>query len=246
MPSEMSPAPASLSPRPLDAAGQPAAAPGPAAGTGPVLWACTGLRHGMPGMDEPLFGGMDLRIAAGATLLRGGDGRGKTTLLRIIAGQLNPRQGRIDAATRDVFWIDPRSDGAEGGGPAAQQTPEDWWAAQAARRPGWSADALAAHVQGFGLAGHAGKRMEQLSTGTRRKVLLAAGVASGAALVLVDEPVAGLDRASIAYLRQCLCGAAAAASATPPASPAGGSAVVVAHYDALGDVPWTQRVELGD
>lgn len=244
MSSEIFSAPASLSHRPLDAASRPAAAPGPAAGTGPVLWACTGLRHAVPGAEEPLFGGMDLCIAPGATLLRGGDGRGKTTLLRIMAGQLHPRQGRIDATARDVFWMDPRSDGAEGGGPKPQQTPEDWWAAQAARRPGWSADALAAHVRGFGLAEHAGKRMEQLSTGTRRKVLLAAGLASGAALVLVDEPVAGLDRASIAYLRQCLCDVVAAASTS--ASPADGTAVVVAHYDTLGDLPWTQRVDLGD
>lgn len=242
MSSEISATPASSTHPPLNAASHAAAAPGPVAGSAPVLWACTGLRHAPPGGTEPLFGGMDLRIGPGATLLRGGDGRGKTTLLRIIAGHLHPQEGRIAPGARDVFWIDPRASGTDGGGPGAQQTPAQWWAAQALGRPGWQAGALEDHIRGFGLAEHAGKRMEQLSTGTRRKVLLAAGFASGAALVLVDEPIAGLDRASIAYLRHCLCDAAAAASAWH----GGGSAVVVAHYDALGDVPWTQVVELGD
>lgn len=242
MSSKLSSAPASSTCPPPGAAGHATAAPKSLAGAAPVLWACTGLRHAPPGVTEPLFGGMDLRIAPGATLLRGGDGRGKTTLLRIIAGHLDPQEGRIAPGARDVFWIDPRASGRDGGGPSAQQTPAEWWAAQALGRPDWQAGALEEHIRGFGLAEHAGKRMEQLSTGTRRKVLLAAGFASGAELVLVDEPIAGLDRASIAYLRQCLSDAAAAASAWP----GGGSSVVVAHYDALGDVPWTQVVELGD
>ncbi len=205
-----------------------------------VLWTCTDLCHAPPGGGPTLFGGMDLRIGAGATLLRGGDGRGKTTLLRIIAGQQLPRQGRIAAAARDVFWLDPRGGGgageSDGGAPGAAQTPAGWWAAQALRWPGWRADALAAHIEGFGLGEHAGKRMEQLSTGTRRKVLLAAGFASGARWLLVDEPVAGLDRASIAHLRQCLAEAATRRD----------RGVVVAHYDTLDGLPWTQIVGLGD
>ncbi len=167
----------------------------------PVLWSGLGLRHTPPGAATPLFVGLDLRIGPGTTLLRGGDGRGKTTLLRIIADALRPQAGRTGACGGGVFWADPRGEGP--GLPAVQQTPVDWWAGQAQRWPDWSARALALHVEGFGLAGHAGKRMEQLSTGTRRKVLLAAGFACGAALVLVDEPVAGLDRPSVDHLRRC-------------------------------------------
>ncbi|ABM32616.1 ABC-type multidrug transport system ATPase component-like protein [Paracidovorax citrulli AAC00-1] len=170
----------------------------------PVLWSGLGLRHTPPGAATPLFVGLDLRIGPGTTLLRGGDGRGKTTLLRIIADALRPQAGRTGACGGGVFWADPRGEGP--GLPAVQQTPVDWWAGQAQRWPDWSARALALHVEGFGLAGHAGKRMEQLSTGTRRKVLLAAGFACGAALVLVDEPVAGLDRPSVDHLRKVLAG----------------------------------------
>ncbi|AVS89077.1 ABC transporter ATP-binding protein [Paracidovorax avenae] len=203
----------------------------------PILWEGLGLRYTPPGAAAPLLDGMDLRIRPGATLLRGGDGRGKTTLLRIIAGALRPQAGRVVACGGGIFWADPRGDGP--GLPAEQETPVDWWAGQAQRWPEWSAQALALHVEEFGLAGHAGKRMEQLSTGTRRKVLLAAGFACGAALVLVDEPIAGLDRPSVDYLRKLLAG-------LPAAGALQAQGVVVAHYDALGGVPWAQVVELGD
>ncbi|AVS79550.1 ABC transporter ATP-binding protein [Paracidovorax avenae] len=203
----------------------------------PILWEGLGLRHTPPGAAAPLFDGMDLRIGPGATLLRGGDGRGKTTLLRIIAGALRPQAGCVAACGGGIFWADPRGDGPVL--PAEQETPVEWWAGQAQRWPEWSAQALALHIDGFGLAGHAGKQMEQLSTGTRRKVLLAAGFACGATLVLVDEPIAGLDRPSVDYLRKLLSG-------LPGAGVPRAQGVVVAHYDALGGVPWAQVVELGD
>ncbi|MDA8457240.1 ATP-binding cassette domain-containing protein [Acidovorax sp. GBBC 3334] len=214
----------------------------------PALWECRGLCHVPPGADGHLFAGLDLRILPGTTLLRGGDGRGKTTLLRIIAGEVLPQAGtvvRTEGAA--LCWMNPRAmpGGALDTGhglPGEPQTPQDWWAEQAARWPQWNAEALAAHIGGFGLAEHAGKRMEQLSTGTRRKVLLAAGFASGAAMVLVDEPVSGLDRPSVGYLRQVL----AEVSAKAFAAPACRQAVVVAHYDTLGGVPWGRVVDLGD
>ncbi len=46
--------------------------------------------------------------------------------------------------------------------------------------------------------------MFQLSTGSRRKVALAALLAAGCPLTLLDEPGAGLDAASLRHLRQAL------------------------------------------
>ena len=60
---------------------------------------------------------------------------------------------------------------------------------------------------------------------------------SGAVLTLLDEPLAAPDTPSISYLLQAL-----EAEARAPRWP--GRAVLVAHYDALGDLPWCARIAL--
>ena len=46
--------------------------------------------------DRVLFSGLDETVAPGELLwLRGGNGRGKTSLLRLVAGLSAPEQGRI-------------------------------------------------------------------------------------------------------------------------------------------------------
>ena len=84
---------------------------------------------------------------------------------------------------------------------------------------------------------HLHKPMYQLSSGSQRKVLLAAALASGAVLTLLDEPLAALDKPSISYLLQAL-----EAEARAPRWP--GRAVLVAHHEALGDLPWCARIAL--
>ncbi len=57
------------------------------------------------------------------------------------------------------------------------------------------------------------KPFHALSTGTRRKVCMAAALASGAPLTLIDDPIAGLDKPSVTYLdpgAEQLCGRARA------------------------------------
>lgn len=191
--------------------------------------------------QRSLWRGWNANLAAGATLLRGGDGSGKTTLLRLLAGDLARQQGRlvlqgVDSAAdpagyrQQVFWQDPRTHGLH------DISGQAWLAGLPARYPAWDAGALATHVQGWGLAVHLDKPLYQLSSGSQRKLLMAAALASGAALTLIDEPIAGLDRPSIAYLQQALASAAQ--------SPR--RAIVVAHYEALDGVPWQQVLDLPD
>ena len=190
-----------------------------------------GLVFGYTG--RPVFADWSARIGTGATLLQGDESSGKTTLLRLLAGVLPAQAGRLvlrgasladapQAYRRQVFWEDPRSDAID------PLTVRDWLQARPAEHADWDAQALAAHVQGFGLQEHLDKNFYMLSTGSRRKVLMAAGLASGAPLTLIDEPVAGLDNASLRYLGQAI----AAAAAQP------GRAIVVAHYEPLRGVPW--------
>lgn len=196
-----------------------------------------GLSFAYP--DCALFQGLSVQVPPGATLVLGADSSGKSTLLRLLAGEQAVDAGQLvlqgvplkaDAAAyrARVFWGDPRSDALN------EQVAQDWLAALPARYPHFDAAALARHIEGFELQEHLHKRFLMLSTGTRRKVWSAGALASGAALTLIDEPVAGLDKPSVQYLQQAL-----AALATQP-----DRAVVVAHYDALVGVPWRTTIEL--
>lgn len=190
--------------------------------------------------QRALFQHWSARIPAGVGLVRGGDGSGKTTLLRLLAGELAPQQGALvlagtalastpEAYRAQVFWHDPRSDALH---PISAR---DWWATLPARYSDWQVSALAGHVQGLGLQAHLDKPMYQLSSGSQRKVILAAGLASGAALTLIDEPLAGLDRSSIVYLQHTLASLAAAP---------GGRVLLLAHYEAWPGVPWAVVLDL--
>lgn len=197
------------------------------------------LHFAYPG-QPPLFASWSADFAPGVHLLQGEESVGKSTLLRLLAGELRVPQGRLclqgqhldedpAAYLAQVFWVDPRADRP------AEGSVTDWWATQAARWPRWNAQALAAHAVGFGLEEHAHKPFVALSTGTHRKVLMAAALASVAALALIDEPLAGLDRASERYLQTALAGVADAPDRV----------VVVAHWEALPEVPWRQQLVLG-
>ena len=176
---------------------------------------------------------------AGLALVRGDESSGKTTLLRLLAGQLQPQAGRMRLHGRDlsddrkswgagVFWADPRSEAFDK--PTARQGLQGL----PAHYPTWSDAALATHVAGFSLDEHLDKPFYALSTGSKRKVLMAGALASGAALTLIDEPVGVLDKPSVAYLAQALT-----QTTSDPQR-----VVIVAHYEALPGVPWGTVVDL--
>ncbi|QJY32553.1 ATP-binding cassette domain-containing protein [Diaphorobacter sp. JS3050] len=175
--------------------------------------------------QRPLFQHWSADFPAGLVLVQGGDGAGKTSLLRLMAGEWTPQAGRMllhgTSATQhpaqyraQVFWRDPRAPWPQA------MTAQDWAAGQRTLHARWSEEDWRAHAAGWGIAGHLHKAMHQLSAGSQRKVLMA-----------------GLDKASIAYLLQALQREASA----PRTS---GRVLVVAHYDALGDLPWRHRVVL--
>jgi ABC-type transport system involved in cytochrome c biogenesis ATPase subunit len=57
-------------------------------------------------------------------------------------------------------------------------------------------------VAGLSIEPHLGKPLYQLSTGSRRKVFIAATLASPAVLALLDQPFTALDAPSITFLRE--------------------------------------------
>ncbi|WP_044530210.1 ABC transporter ATP-binding protein [Herbaspirillum sp. B65] len=165
------------------------------------------LNFSYPGLD--LFQDFSARVDAGVTLVRGGDGRGKTTLLNLLGGFMPARDGvleldglRLDsdgeAYRRRVFFIDPRSEAYD------QMTPPQVFAALAERYPRFDHGLLPALIEGLSLTPHLEKKLFMLSTGSKRKVYLAAAFAAGATLTLLDDPYASLDRASINFVAATL------------------------------------------
>ena len=83
-------------------------------------------------------------------------------------------------------------------------TPDGVMAAVRQRHGALDETAWHRHVAGFGLQPHLAKAMFQLSTGSRRKVALAALLAARCPLTLLDDATAGLDAASLRHLRHAL------------------------------------------
>lgn len=203
----------------------------------PVLIA-RGLRCSVG--PSTLWGPMDVQLQPGVTLVTGGEGRGKSSLLRMLAGDLaipgsnlqlcgTSLQSQPTLYRQKAFWMDSRTS-------AWDQTPVERFLQQSNRQwPQWDASLCAELSIALGLGEHLSKPVYMLSTGSKRKVWLTAACASGAALTCLDEPFAALDRASIRTITELLQHAAAH-------SP---RAWVVADYEAPAGVLLTATIDLG-
>ncbi|MBT2337218.1 ATP-binding cassette domain-containing protein [Variovorax paradoxus] len=182
--------------------------------------------------DQPaLASGWCASVGEGVTLLLGDTGTGKSTLLRVIAGTL-PASGRLTLAgarldaepgvyERNVFFCDPATEAFD------QVTARACTATLSEGDAGFDPASWQALVEGFSLAPHIEKPMYMLSTGSKRKVWLAAALASGRPLVLLDEPEGALDARSIGCLWNAVESLAARA----------GHAIVIASSARLEHVP---------
>ena len=189
-----------------------------------------------PPPAAPLFNALSLLLPPGVTFVGGDEGTGKTTLLQLLAGVLRADgQLRIQGVSlaqsrsayrRKVAWLDPRDSALDG------QTAKQIFAAL----PDCDRGVLQAHIDGLSLAPHLDKTLAMMSTGTRRKVLLAAALTGQAPVTLLDQPFKALDRPSIDYLLEVL-----AEAARHP-----GRACVVADYEAPLGVDLAGAIELGD
>ena len=159
--------------------------------------------------QQPVFNGFSVAIPNGLTYVVGDESSGKTTLLRLFAGDLTPQAGSIAVCgvnqagnlasyKQHVFWVDPRTSAHDG------ISPSEYFDLQRRIYPAFDDVMLATLIEGLSLNDHASKAMYMLSAGSKRKVWLAAAFSSGATVTLLDEPFAALDKASINFLIQQL------------------------------------------
>ncbi len=163
------------------------------------------LHFNYPASQTPVLTDCSATFPPGITLVRGGDGRGKTTLLRLLAGDLQADSGRLELDgispqdqpalyQQQVFWQDPRSDVHDA------LVARDYLNQIKAQCANFDETFLAHLLDGLSLDPHLDKQLFMLSTGSKRKVFLAAALASGARLTLLDMPFAALDKPSITFL----------------------------------------------
>ncbi|HEX8120242.1 MAG TPA: metal ABC transporter ATP-binding protein [Solirubrobacteraceae bacterium] len=153
-----------------------------------------GYRPGRPVVRDVEFG-----AEAGQTVaVLAPNGGGKTTLFRTLLGELAPMGGTFDVggtvasvpqhdhARLDfpVSALDVALMGAYG------RTP--WWRRIARADRDAARDAL----ERVDLADRAGTHFGALSGGQRRRVMIARAIVQDARVLLLDEPFAGVDRAS--------------------------------------------------
>ncbi len=141
-------------------------------------------------------------IPAGTiTVVIGPNGSGKSTLLNGIAGLLPPRKGtlRVPAVSNDVrrisyvFQTTKVSDALPV--TAREIVTMGRYASAGAhqRLTSEDHDAIERAMERTGMTGFADKHLHELSGGQRQRVFLAQGLAQDHDLLLLDEPLTGID-----------------------------------------------------
>jgi ABC-2 type transport system ATP-binding protein len=178
--------------------------------TSPDALRLTGLTKSF---DKPAVRGLDLRLPQGQFYgLLGPNGAGKTTTLRMIVGLLPPDSGRIE-----IFGVDARADPI-GAKQLIAWLPDEpmlydklspleylefiagLWQIEP-RRARAQAQFL---LEALELWQHRHERCEDFSRGMKQKAALAGALIHDPKLLLLDEPLTGLDAAIARQVKNLL------------------------------------------
>ena len=163
---------------------------------------------------RPVLKGITMQVPRGKLIaIMGGSGCGKTTLLRLISGQLRPTTGHVRIAGEDVHALDTEglyrlrrrmSMLFQFGALFTDMTVYDNVAfplREHTRLPERMVrDLVMMKLEAVGLRGAARLMPAELSGGMARRAALARAVVLDPMLVLYDEPFAGLDPIALAVI----------------------------------------------
>ena len=163
--------------------------------------------------ERPAVDGLDLAVRAGEFYaLLGPNGAGKTTTLRMIAGLVRPDAGSIRVAGIDALaepvaakqimaWISDEPMIYD------KLTPREYlefvaglWGVE----PALADERTHELLRWLDLAAHAQERCESFSKGMRQKVALAGALVHDPRVIILDEPLTGLDAGSARQVKTVL------------------------------------------
>jgi ABC-2 type transport system ATP-binding protein len=144
--------------------------------------------------------------------LLGPNGAGKTTLIRSILDIIKPDSGRIElfghpfqAADRDCIGYLPEERGLYPRQPVRAVL--EYLGSLKGLTPATARAETTSWLERFGLSDASEKTVEQLSKGNQQKIQIAATLLAHPPVVILDEPLSGLDplgaRAVTAIIREC-------------------------------------------
>ena len=161
--------------------------------------------------DRPILSGLRMDFPQGKVIaVMGGSGSGKTTILRLIGGQLRPQSGSVSVDGLEVPTLDTaglyalrRKMGMlfQNGALFTDMTVFDNVAFPLREHTDLSEDLIRDLVllklNAVGLRNAAQLKPAEISGGMARRVALARAIALDPALIMYDEPFAGLDPISM-------------------------------------------------
>jgi energy-coupling factor transport system ATP-binding protein len=158
------------------------------ASAGPVAWSLAGVTAGFG--NKVILDGVDAAGHRGEVVaLCGPNGGGKTTLLRLIGGALQPSLGRVERRPGRIAYL-PQNPTALLHRPTVRA--EVTLTLERAHED----EAPEIILQSLGLLDVAGRYPRDLSCGERQRVALAAVLPGTPDLILLDEPTRGMDIAA--------------------------------------------------